>query len=471
MGKPKVGILFVTSNWFRQVGLQDGKNDLTSEVEVFGRKIVERLKLFSEPQYTGVIYSSDTAAKASAQIRKSNVSVLLVSPLIWCEDQVIRAALKHLPDLPIILLTVYPDPSLSHYLPYQEMLKGSGIVGTMQFSGMLKREGRNYCSVSGYYQDDSLYEDLFHHFTSLNIKEALKSLIVGILPFHCDHMSTTFVDDFTLRRTYGIETRYLEISRFKEEAKKCSVKEINLFKKKYCHQGWEIKVSDKDLSEGIRYALAIKKIRDEEGLGVLAMNDVIDEMHKAFGLRPSLDNPELSATEFTVSMEADVASGVGMYILKMLTGTPLLYTEILGVDINNNELLLGHAGYHDTSLADPEIPVTVVNDIEYKTTDRLKGACSCFKTKPGKVTLINSVFHKERFTWTVVTGESLPGPVKLEDTVHMVVAPDLPVTEMINKSIDQGVSQHWLAVSGDQTKKINVLARWLDIELIYLESE
>ncbi|GAI40926.1 unnamed protein product, partial [marine sediment metagenome] len=33
-------------------------------------------------------------------------------------------------------------------------------------------------------------------------------------------MSTTYVDEFSLRKLYGIELRYLELHRFREEAKK-----------------------------------------------------------------------------------------------------------------------------------------------------------------------------------------------------------------------------------------------------------
>lgn len=464
MDKPKTGIIFITSNWFRQVGLQDDESDLSGEVERIGRDIVERLEPFCEPVYPGVIYDPRDGEKAARKIRESGAEILLISPLMWCEDGVVRAVLKHLPDLPIILMTVFPGSALPSYLPYQEMLKGSGTVGSLQFSGMFRREGRAFVSVSGSHTDENLYDELAAHFSALHVRTLLKELRVGILPFPCDQMSTTFVDDFALRSRYGIETRYLELERVKNTAASVPRSRIDSFVSKIGELGWDIGVDERNLEEGIRYALALETIRDEEKLGVLALNDVIDEMHETFGLRPSLDNPDLSATDFTVSMEADVSAGTAMYILKHLTGSPVLYTEVLGVDITENQLLLGHAGYHDTRLADPDNPISVVPDVEYKTTDTFPGACTCFKMKPGDVTLVNSVFHTGRFSWTIVTGKSLAGPVKLEDTVHAVFAPSVGVLEFIDRTVEHGVSQHWIAVPGSRTEQILTAARWLDID-------
>jgi len=464
--KLNVGLIFLTSNWFRQVGLQDENSSLSQEVEKIAEEIRSEISDYCNPVYPGLIYSEELAREAAGLFREADIKALIISPLMWCEDQILRAVLKSLPELPIILLTIQPSYSLPDFLVYQEMLKGSGTVGSLQFSGMLRREGWSYSSLNGYRNSEDLNRQISAHLTSLQIVESLRFLKVGILPFPCDQMSTTFVDDFVLRKTYGIETRYIELQRVREIAENCGVDEISNFKKICSRAHWKINVSDEEFDAGISYALALNKLRKEETLGVLALNDVISETHDTFGMRPILDNPELSETDFTVSMEADVASGVGMYILKKLSGVPVLYTEVLGVDFKNNELLLGHCGYHDTRLADPEYPVSVVSDVEYKTVDKYEGATNYFKRKPGTVTIVNSVFHGERFTWSYITGESLEGQPRLEDTTHLMFSPDVPVRDFIDRSIDRGVSQHWIVVEGDIGERLHVLARWMDLELI-----
>ena len=50
------------------------------------------------------------------------------------------------------------------------------------------------------------------------VARSLRGLRVGVLPFPCDHMSTTYVDEFGLRARYGVELRYLELERFRRTA-------------------------------------------------------------------------------------------------------------------------------------------------------------------------------------------------------------------------------------------------------------
>ena len=466
--KLRIGILFVTSNWFRQIGLQGSESSLTAEIVHVGQDIVDRLSEFSEPIYTGILYSEDSAEEAAKVIKEADVQALVVSPLMWCEDQVLRAALNELQNLPILLLTLLPWKKMPDYLPYNQMLEGSGAVGSLQFSGMLKRENWIYQSISGYYRDILLYHRIRLHIRSLLVKEKLKSLTVGVLPFPCDQMSTTFVDDFALRHHLGVQIKYLELSRFREEAETITDKEISEFKQSLIQRGYEILVEKKELKEGICYSLAMSKIVREEGIKVLAINDVSNEMHKQFGLRPSLDDPTLSSSDFVISMEADIAAGLGLYILKFYTGQPPLYSEVLGVDSEANQLLLGHAGYHDSSLADPSQPLRIVNDIEYKNSDRFRGAVSCFKVKPGPVTLINSVFIKGNLKWMALRGVSLPGPYKLEDTVHLLFQSEISVLHFLDKSIKEGASQHWLVVQGDWLDELEILAEWLNIPYLKL---
>lgn len=44
-------------------------------------------------------------------------------------------------------------------------------------------------------------------------------------------MSTTFVDEFKLRELYGIELKYLELVRLRDEAQKLTEEEIKEFEK------------------------------------------------------------------------------------------------------------------------------------------------------------------------------------------------------------------------------------------------
>lgn len=466
---PRLGILFVTSGWFRDVGLQSADSETSSAVEETASRLVARIGEHVETVFPGVLFSTDEAGRAGRELRAADVDAVLLAPLMWCEDQIVRAALVELEEVPIVLWTFSPQAKLPDYLPFQTMLQGSGAVCTLQLSGMLKRERREYSSVVGPADDTAVYAAIHRFSRGFALRRRLRRLRVGVLPFRCEEMSTTFVDEFELRRRYGVGLTYLEVARLSETARECSDDEIAAFRTGCIGGGAAIEVDTVNLEEGIRYALALEKMMAESGLDVLAMNDVIEEMHSVCGLRPCLANPRIGASGKVVSMEADIAAGIAMAILLHLSGSAPFYAETFSADYVENCLLLGHAGFHDVSNADPSVPVRIVNDVEYQNSDRFTGAATYFKFMPGPVTIVNSVWSDNRLKWVIAEGDSVAGPAKLEGNCHALCRLDVDVREFYRRAIEDGVSQHWIVVPGRLGGDLEEVCPLLDIGLVRLQ--
>lgn len=464
----KVGVVFFTAGWFKDVGLQSGSSDLTIQVESIAKNIINELKVFCKPIYNGIVSSIESAQKTADILIKEDVDALLISPLMWSEDILLKTILKKLPNKPIIFCTFIPYEFFPDYLSFDEMLKGSGTVGSLQMSGFLKREGYNYEPLVGYYKDKNLYLELKKNLSSIFISKDLKDLKVGILPFRCDQMTTTYVDEFIMHKLYGIEFEYLELIKVKEIAQNFSKNDIDVFLTLIYDLGFIIEVDDKNLTEAAKYSLALENIIKERNLKALAINDVIDEMHSCFGLRPCLVNPRLTDYGVSVSMEADIAAVVAMYILNQFTGQKPFYSEILCASLSENSMILGHAGYYEYENADPNYPVKIISDPEYKTTDRFSGACLYYKYKPGPITLINSVYNNEKITWSVTQGFSLEGPPKLEGDPHVYCKLEKPLRVFFEENIKNGVSQHWLVLYGHIADDLKVICRWNNIGFIQI---
>jgi L-fucose isomerase-like protein len=338
-------------------------------------------------------------------------------------------------------------------------------VCTLQLSGMLKRERRRFHAVAGPLGEELTYQRIGGWARAMAVARRLRSLRVGVLPFRCDQMSTTYVDEFELRRLYGVELVYLELERVRRAAAELGPAELEEFRRGLEEGGARVRVDRRNLEEGIRYALALEKAA--EGLDVLAMNDVIPEMHASFGLRPCLSNPRLSQAA-VVAMEADVAAGLAMQALRLATGERPFYTEVFGADYPADALLLGHAGYHDQANADPAHPVEIVPDVEYENSDRFTGAVSFFKYRPGPVTLVNSVWDGESLKWVGLEGESLKGPPKMDGNSHLLCGLKVPVAAFYRRSVESGVSQHWIVVHGHRLAELESLCQTTGIRLLSL---
>jgi L-fucose isomerase-like protein len=466
--KPKIGILFLTSGWFREVGLQGPGAKLSDEVQRIGDEVLQNLSVFLEPVYGGILFTEEDAAGAARTIAAEAVDGLIIAPLMWCEDQILRAALKELSKLPTLLCTFFPNKNLNGFVNFQEMLKGSGSVGTLQASGFLKREGYSYRSVSGFYGDERVYDEIRNHCLAFGIMRQLRKTTCGVLPFRCEQMSTTYVDEFGLRARYGVELSYLEIASFRNMAQSYAPEQVESFKRDLEQKGYDVKVDDRNLTEGIKYALALGQAADEKGLQIVAMNDVIDEMHTQLGLRPCLYNPHMNESGVVVVMEADIAAGVAMHILRHFTDQSPFYTEIFTADLEENALLMGHAGCHDPANRDPEQPLQIIQDVEYENSDTFTGAAVYFKYRPGPVTVVNAVWTGGKLRWNVFEGESLAGPMKMGGNCHLFCRIAMPVTAFYKRLLEAGASQHFVVVSGHIMEKIEVLCQWLDIDFLGL---
>jgi L-arabinose isomerase len=464
--RPRLGVLLVTSGWFRDVGLQGAGSDTTKEVARAGAELVSRLQEFADTVYDGVLFSTADAEKAARKILASGVDGILLAPLMWCEDAIPRAALELLKGLPLILWTWSPGPSLPDVVPFQLMIRGSGPVCTMQLSGMLNREGTAFWSVAGHAADQAVFQEIESLARAMAVRRTLKDARVGMLPFPCDQMSSTWVDEFALRARYGIQLRHLELERVRRYAAEAAAEEVAAFRDAMAQSGVRIEVDERNLREGIRYAIAMQRLAQEERLSALAMNDVIAEMHASFGLRPCLCNQALSSSGAVVSMEADVGAVTAMLAMRLFTGESPFYTEPFSADYASNVVLMGHAGYHDTANADPGAPVRVINDMEYENSDLFTGAVSFFKYRQGPVTAVNSVWDGEGLRWCCIEGESLPGPARVEGNCHVAFRPAVPVRDFFRKAVETGVSQHWLIVAGHRAADLETLCGVLGVRCV-----
>lgn len=461
--KPKVGVFLITATWFRKVGMQRSVSELTNEIDEIAQSIVKDLSEFSIPMFDGVISSIEVAEKAASKAATEDIDALLISSLIWCEDIVLKTILKKFIKKPVIFAIFMPYKDFKTYMSVDDMLKGTGTVGALQMSGFLSRGGIDYEPVCGFYKDATLFGDIKKHLYSIVIKKELKDIICGVLPFRCDQMTTTYVDEFNLHKIYGINLKYIENARVKSVAQSTSASEIDEYRTWLKGLNIKIEVDETNLLEGIKYSIALEKVVKEENLKILAINDVCSEMHDAFGMRPCLVNPWLSEYGISVAMEADIAAGIAMHILSCFTSSNPFYSELLCGNISENSVLMGHIGYYDYQNNDPNYPVRIISDPEYKNSDRFTGACIYYKYKPGPVTMVNSVYDGTRIKWTTIEGTSLEGPPKLEGYCHAYCKFEKPIKDFLIESVRSGVSQHWSIIPGMIAEDLKIVARWNNI--------
>jgi len=471
--KPKIGLLMLAAGWFWEKGIQGSEkgryNKLSAIVEKDTEKIIEKLKEHLDLVESGLVHSIDKAAKAVQKFKKSRIELLIVCHLMWSEDQPLIKVLNEMSQVPLLLWCYSPHKKLPARINSVELFRGSGPVGTLQSSIVIKKSGRDFDFVIGSPDEDDLIKTIVEFAEAAHLVRELKDIKVGLIPYRCELMADIYVDEFRLMRQIGPSVKYISIAEFSSAMEKIEeadvVAYVNDLKSKYEIHG----VSDKSLFRAAKSSMALVKVAKMFNLDAIALDDINEELHKMIGLRPCLYPPSLNEMGMIIGMEGDITGTIAMLVLNRLSGQPAMFAEIFAFDKTDNSIVAGHAGPQNTMLVKNDERIKIIPDREYDTSSELEGAWMYFMAKPGRVTMLNLICEEDNFKMVVAGGEALAGPEKLEGFPHIHIKLDVPVERFFAEAAKTGVTHHWAVVHADVIDKLESLADMIKLKKVVIK--
>ena len=467
MSKPKVGIFFLSAEWFGTIGAGKGfYSKLPQLIEKEALKIKEKLGEEIEIVDRGIIITKEKCKEAAEKFKTEKIVLLIVCYLTWGEDWLLIDVTKRLPDVPLLLWNFTPSTTLPESFDMIDLFHFSGPVGTVQASGPLKRMGRKFGFVSGSARDGETINRIIAYARAAQVVSKLKKTVVGLLPSTCEQMSGTHVDESILKAQLGPEVRYISVKEYYNISQKISDSEI----RKYLEElknNYNIEVSEEALFKAARASLGLVKVVQEYEVDALALQDLSEELHEAFGLRPCLYVPSLFE-KAVVSMEGDVGAAVALLILKESSGKSPMYTEIFTYDKKENTILAGHAGIHDINLAENKKDIRITPDYEYMEVEP-QTAWMQFRAKAGKVILLSLFCDSDKFKMIMSSGKAIANKRKFDISPHIYIKLDIPLEEFFTQIMKSGTTQHWAVVHEDKLEKLIILAEILDLPVVILK--
>jgi L-arabinose isomerase len=296
----------------------------------------------------------------------------------------------------------------------------------------------------------------------------LRSAQIGVLPYRCDQMTGTYVDEFRLRQQIGPQLTYISTHDYRALCERIPDPRVAAFVDDL-QATYRIapETTAAGLAQAARVSLGLAEVAARYDLDAVAIEDVGEELHRVLGLRPCLAVPELFERA-VVSMEAEVGGAVALLVLKHLTGLAPMYTEVFTVDQADNALLIGHAGIHDAAhLVESSDAITIEPDGEYVESEP-DSAWMRFRVKGGPVTLLSVFGDVERFKLVIAHGIAIGGPPKLLGSPHAYVKLSTPLPEFFERAVRTGMTQHWALVHADVTAELVALADLLQLDVVVL---
>jgi len=455
--KPKIGLIIMANEWFWKYKMFG--SEFLEKIENDCRYICNGLAKFAKVHYSGLILNDQQSRVAIRKIKKNDVDLIVLCPIIWTSDIPLIEMLKETPrNLPMILWFYSPYKELPDKLSVSEFIRCTGAVGASQFSNVLKRQKRRFKVIVGSKEYENTFKEIYEYAIAAKVANDLKKARVGLLPAGYQDIANTWSDEFKITSYLGPRIIRISVYELYEAAKNLPDEEVNSFvnelKKRY-----KIEVSERSLRVVARASLGLAKIFDKYSLNAIAIQDLDDEMHKLLKTRPSLYVSSIFEKGRVVGMEGDIHTTIAMLILRKLTEQPVLFAETYTFDTVKNTILMGHIGMVDINIAKDPSSITVIPDCEYRGFDEVEGAYMYFVGKEGTITLLSLIDEVQGYRLVIARGESIPlKEAKVEGYSHILVRPTVSVEEFFKKAGEIGVGQHWAVTYGDHVSLLEKFA-------------
>jgi L-arabinose isomerase len=462
--KPKVGLLFIGCQRFRKLGEGCSSGNYETRRGKFVESLIGQLEELAECPFPGIVYDRADADRAMQFFREEKVDCVLCSFLSWSEDATWIYFLREMYDLPL----AYYLPVLDR-MPYQntrdenafvEFLAQGGLVGSLVGSGSVVRFNRKIEVITDDFESARPRLDAF--FCASRTRSQLRNAHFGLLANYNEIMWSTYIDPYDIFARIGPELHFISYAKLQEEIAGVS----DAAAKAYLAELSQIYTVEPDVDqrlflESVRASLALSAIRDKFNLDALALNDVSPELFQTIGLRPGFYPESFHKHNAVLVPEGDLGAGIMVYMLRQLTGKHVNYVEPFYMEKATGTFAGGHAGPHDYTDERYRHLVKISRDVRFaKTSYKYAGAPFAWcRISPGLKTFAHFSEENGHFKIVCFTAESLPGEHALCSYCHSDFKPETPGTELFEKIIKTGTTQHFAVVEGDLRAELAVLAR------------
>ena len=461
--KPKVGILLVGCRRFRKLGAGCESGTYEERRGRFGAELTAQLGGLAECAFPGIAYEREDMEKAILFFLQEKVDCVICTFLSWSEDSPWIAFLRDMFDIPLALYLParekMPYSDTRDENDFIEFLAQGGLVGSLEGSGSIPRLSRKFEVIVGKFEDAK--SRLAAFISASHAKAQLRRARFGLLPVYNRIMCSTYVDPYKVFSRIGPELEFISYAALKAATDAIGDDTADAWVAELSAQyPVEPDVDPRLFRESARASLALGVLRDQHELDALILNDVDQELFQTIGLRPGFYPPTFHAHDAILTPEGDLGAGTMLYILRQLTGKHVNYVEPFYVEQGGNTFSAGHAGPHDYTDERFADHVRISRDTRFaKTSFKYAGApFAWYRIPAGRKTFAHFSEGKDNFKIICFTAEALPGEHALCSYSHADFRTEGPVSELFEKILRVGTTQHFAVVEGDVRDKLEIFA-------------
>jgi L-arabinose isomerase len=226
--KPKIGLVLMANEWFWKYKMFG--QDFLELIENDCKFIYEKIKESTDVIYNGLVLNTEQAKSSIREIKRRNVDLLIICPVIWTSDIPFIEMLQEIPkSTPIILWFYVPSMRYPEKLTISEFIRATGPVGAAQFASVLKRDGRRFKIVVGSREDEEIFSEINQYARAAKLSNDLKNIRIGLLPSGYPDIANTWCDEFKITSRLGPRLIRISVYEYYKTAQELSEEEVEAF--------------------------------------------------------------------------------------------------------------------------------------------------------------------------------------------------------------------------------------------------
>jgi L-arabinose isomerase len=376
------------------------------------------------------------------------------------------AALREVPDVPVVVWTVHRHPRVPADFDHSGITSEGATVGTPMLTNTLVRSGRPFELVVGLVDDEQTLDAVAAALHAGAVASRLRRARVGRVGPVFQGYDCVDADDGRLRATTGIEPVRIDAGEFRELYLAVADARVAQLERE-TRAAYDVDASAEGdvLERSLRAACALEDLVDRHRLDAGAINCHVPEIRfgEEVGIAPCFALGRQTSQGVPWACAGDVVTALAMLTVKLLGGAAQ-YHELESLDYETGELVVASSGEHDLAFAG-ERP-RLIRNLWYDADPRC-GACACFAAPAGPATLVGFTQIDEPqpgYRYVVApgafTGTGWPGVGTPYAAFRFASG---PAVEAWTRWCRAGANHHSAATPGDLTSQVESVARFLGV--------
>lgn len=477
MKKPKIAIVSLGHYiYFEQF---DGlREELMQKAEQFKENFDKGVCDITDAGYVDCV---ENAFEAVKELKKEDADMLFVLLTTYVPSAVCAPFARYL-DIPQILVGIQPLNHLdyAHTTTYTQ-LANDDVCAMPEIAGVYERLGKDIppCIVASSSQQDRVKREVNEWVLAASAMAGFKYETIGYLGHTYEGMYDMHTDPTAFTATFGAHVKMLEMCELVRLSESVTDEEIS-GKVAEIEEVFEICdpsvdpltdfVKTEDLEFSARQAVALEKLVNTHKLTALAYYYKSEQGNPYEQIAANLivGNTLLTSSGIPLAGEADLKTAAAMLIMKNIGGGGS-FAEIHPFDIEDDVVLIGHDGPHNTKIAEGKPRLRKLKKYHGKSGS---GIGVEFSLKSGPVTLLSiSLNRNGKFRMIAAEGESLPGEIPQTGNTNTRVSFGCDVCEFLARWSEAGPTHHLALGTGNRMSVLRKLSRISGIELIEVKGK